>query len=127
MAVLSDYHWRDRVQGLRELRRVARRRVVLFNADPAQADLFWLTVDYLPSFLELFPARYRAPGAWQSELEHPLGPVRLVAAPIPGDSRLETSRRVNAGLRVAPVADAARTRRRAKAGASVLGSDDRSG
>ena len=31
MAVLSDHHWRDRQQGLRELRRVARQRVVLFN------------------------------------------------------------------------------------------------
>jgi ubiquinone/menaquinone biosynthesis C-methylase UbiE len=38
MAVLSDHHWRDRRQGFRELRRVARRRVVLFNADPAEAD-----------------------------------------------------------------------------------------
>jgi SAM-dependent methyltransferase len=85
MAVLSDHHWRDRVQGLCELRRVARRRVVLFNADPALADLFWLTVDYLPSFLELIPARFRSAGAWQSELEHALGPVRLVAAPIPHD------------------------------------------
>jgi ubiquinone/menaquinone biosynthesis C-methylase UbiE len=28
MAVLSDHHWHDRRQGLRELRRVARQRVV---------------------------------------------------------------------------------------------------
>jgi SAM-dependent methyltransferase len=85
MAVLSDHHWHDRLHGLRELRRVARRRVVLFNADPALAELFWLTVEYLPGFLELIPARYRAAGAWQSELEQALGPVRLVAAPIPHD------------------------------------------
>src|ERR1700686_2935603 len=39
LAVLSDHHWHDRLQGLRELRRVARRRVVLFNADPALAEL----------------------------------------------------------------------------------------
>ena len=44
MAVLSDHHWRDRHQGLRELR-VARRRVVLFNADPAESERFWLTAD----------------------------------------------------------------------------------
>ncbi|MET0972961.1 MAG: methyltransferase domain-containing protein, partial [Thermoleophilaceae bacterium] len=31
MAVLSDHHWRRRGEGMRELRRVARRRVVLFN------------------------------------------------------------------------------------------------
>jgi SAM-dependent methyltransferase len=85
MAVLSDHHWRDRRQGLRELRRVARRRVVLFNADPAEAELFWLTVEYLPGFLELIPARYRAADAWASELEQSLGPVSLTAAPIPHD------------------------------------------
>jgi SAM-dependent methyltransferase len=85
MAVLSDHHWHDRQQGLRELRRVARRRVVLFNADPAQADLFWLTSEYLPEFLALIPDRYRAPGAWQRELEDALGPVRLAPAPIPHD------------------------------------------
>ena len=50
IAVLSDHHWRDRAQGLRELRRVARRRVVLFNADPALADRFWRTSEYLPQF-----------------------------------------------------------------------------
>jgi SAM-dependent methyltransferase len=85
MAVLSDHHWRDRRQGLLELRRVARRRVVLFNANPALADRFWLTTEDLPGFLALIPDRYRAAGAWQRELEDALGPVRLVAAPIPHD------------------------------------------
>jgi SAM-dependent methyltransferase len=85
MAVLSDHHWRDRRQGLRELRRVARRRVVLFNADPAEAELFWLTGEYLPGFLGMIPARYRAVGAWPSELEQSLGSIRLIAAPIPHD------------------------------------------
>ncbi len=47
MAILSDHLWVDRRQGLRELRRVARRRVVLFNADPTAAGRFWLTRDYL--------------------------------------------------------------------------------
>ena len=85
MAVLSDHHWRERQQGLRELRRVARRRVVLFNADPAEANLFWLTAEYLPGFLDLIPLPYRAAGAWQYELERLLGPVRRVPAPIPHD------------------------------------------
>src|SRR4051794_40698903 len=34
MAVLSDHHWEDRAGGLRELRRVARRRVALLTWDP---------------------------------------------------------------------------------------------
>lgn len=85
MAVLSDHHWRDRKQGLRELRRVARRRVVLFNANPGEADLFWLSSEYLPGFFALIPERYRAPGAWQRELEEVFGAVRLTAVPIPHD------------------------------------------
>jgi SAM-dependent methyltransferase len=86
MAVLSDHHWRRRAQGMRELRRVARRRVVLFNADPAQAERFWLTRDYLRGFLDLIPASYRRPGYWTSELAALLeGELRAVPVPIPHD------------------------------------------
>jgi SAM-dependent methyltransferase len=86
MAVLSDHLWGDRVQGLRELRRVARRRVVLFNADPVAAGQFWLTRDYLPGVLRLIPPRFRQPGVWVEDyLVRELGPVRLVPVPIPHD------------------------------------------
>ena len=48
MAVLSDHHWPDRAAGLRELRRVARRRAVVFQFDlDAQLLDFWLVRDYL--------------------------------------------------------------------------------
>jgi SAM-dependent methyltransferase len=87
MAVLSDHHWRDRPRALQELRRVARHRVVLFNADPAQAERFWLTREYLPGFLSLIPERYRTPGAWAEELARELGPVSLRTVPIPHDCR----------------------------------------
>jgi SAM-dependent methyltransferase len=85
MAVLSDHHWSDRQRGLRECSRVARDRVVLFNADPGEADLFWLTTEYLPEFLELIPPRYRPPGAWESELCSALGEVELIPVPVPHD------------------------------------------
>jgi SAM-dependent methyltransferase len=49
MAILSDHHWSDREAGLRELRRVAHRAVVL-QWDPASCWDFWLTRDYLPGF-----------------------------------------------------------------------------
>jgi SAM-dependent methyltransferase len=68
MAVLSDHHWRDRRQGLHELRRVARGRVVLFNANPTETSLFWLTSEYLPVFLELIPRRYRQQGGGSASL-----------------------------------------------------------
>jgi SAM-dependent methyltransferase len=85
MAVMSDHHWTDRERGLRELRRVARDRVVLFNADPGEADRFWLTSEFLPEFLELIPARYRVRGAWERELRAALGRVEVRPVAVPHD------------------------------------------
>jgi DNA-binding transcriptional MerR regulator len=55
MAVSTVHHWADPVAGLREMRRVARRVVVLtFDTDePGWQDRFWLTRDYLPEFAEV--------------------------------------------------------------------------
>jgi ubiquinone/menaquinone biosynthesis C-methylase UbiE len=86
LAVLSDHHWSDRARGLRELRRVARRRVVLVNADPSRTDLFWLTRDYLPSFVDLIPPRFRKTGTWESDLRETLdSAVRTDVLPVPHD------------------------------------------
>ena len=85
MAVLSDHHWGDRRRGLRELRRVARRRVVLFNADPSEAGLFWLTTEYRPGPLDLISDGYRRSDLWERDFIEPLGPVQLIPVPIPHD------------------------------------------
>jgi SAM-dependent methyltransferase len=85
MAVLSDHHWEDRTRGLEELKRVARKRVVLFSANPGDAGRLWLTVEYLPGFLELIPPRYRRPGHWETELSGILGSARFIDVPIPHD------------------------------------------
>jgi SAM-dependent methyltransferase len=85
MAILTDHHWHDRLRGLHELRRVARRRVVLFNADPAQSKRFWLTTEYLPGFLQLIPTPYRKPGVWGAELAEIFGSVQIKSFPIPQD------------------------------------------
>lgn len=82
MAILSDHHWADRPAGLREMRRVAR-RVVILNADPALAEAFWLTRDYLPGFVDLIPEPYRRPGYWARELGDHLGPVEERPVPVP--------------------------------------------
>jgi SAM-dependent methyltransferase len=87
LSVLSDHHWSDRQAGLLELRRVARKRVVIVNADPALADLFWLTRDYLTGFHDLIPAGFEAPGAWQASLEAALGSVAVYPLPVPHDCR----------------------------------------
>jgi SAM-dependent methyltransferase len=49
LAVNTVHHWTDLRAGLRELRRVVRRRVVVFLRNPLRGAPFWLTKDYLPS------------------------------------------------------------------------------
>jgi SAM-dependent methyltransferase len=87
MAVFSDHHWSDRAAGLRELRRVARSRVVLLNADPSPIARYWLTAEYLTGFVDLYPGRLRSTGVWKADLERHLGPVRLEVVPIRHDCR----------------------------------------
>ncbi|MFI9467260.1 MerR family transcriptional regulator [Streptomyces sp. NPDC052492] len=55
MAVSTVHHWGDPIAGLREMRRVARRVVVLtFDTDqPGWQGRFWLTRDYLPEFADV--------------------------------------------------------------------------
>jgi SAM-dependent methyltransferase len=81
LAVLTIHHWHDRAAGLAELLRVARRRVVIVNWDPAGRDDFWLTREYIPALAEmdavLFPT--------VAELEATLGPVRVTPVPVPHD------------------------------------------
>jgi SAM-dependent methyltransferase len=55
MAVSTVHHWQDPIRGLLEMRRVARRVVVLtYDAtDVGWRSRFWLTRDYLPEFADL--------------------------------------------------------------------------
>jgi SAM-dependent methyltransferase len=85
MAIFTDHHWSDRAAGLREMRRVACERVLLLNADPAYADSFWLTRDYLPSIASLIPSRYQETGRWRQELQHYLGGTEVTRVPVPHD------------------------------------------
>jgi SAM-dependent methyltransferase len=85
MAVLSDHHWTDRSAGLREMRRVARKRVVIVNSHPGLADLFWLTRDYLPAFHDLIPADLKEIDAWPRLLSEALGPVEMKPLLVPHD------------------------------------------
>ncbi len=87
MAIVSDHHWADREAGLGEMLRVARRRVLLLNADPSLAPRFWLTRDYLPGFAGLIPGQYRYPGFWTAELQLLLGELELHPVPVPHDCR----------------------------------------
>ena len=77
MAVSTVHHWQDPIAGLREMRRVARRVVVLtFDAEDAlRHHQFWLTRDYLPEFAGLFTR-------WPS-LDGLAGAVGARAEPVP--------------------------------------------
>jgi SAM-dependent methyltransferase len=78
MAILSDHHWRDPIKGLEEMRRVAR-RVVVLQWDETWLGRFWLVRDYLPEVVALsaatpgLAARVRLLGA------------RIEPVPIPAD------------------------------------------
>jgi SAM-dependent methyltransferase len=55
MAILSDQHWPDPLRGLGEMRRVAR-RVVVLQFEETWLRRFWLVSDYLPEVSELAAA-----------------------------------------------------------------------
>jgi SAM-dependent methyltransferase len=81
MAILSDHHWDDRAAGLRELRRIARRQVVLFTWDPRFREAFWLTRDYMPASRRLIH------GMAIEDIASCLGGARVVPVPVPWDCR----------------------------------------
>jgi len=78
MAILSDHHWPDHDGGLRELRRVAR-RVVVLQWDSTDRERFWLARDYMPEWALDVPPLRAAMAA--------LGPARFEVVPIPHDCR----------------------------------------
>jgi len=82
LAILTIHHWTDRTQGLGELARAARRRVVILtHAWDLAASPFWLVDDYFPEILTLdrpiFPTL--------DELRRSLGPLSVYDVPIPRD------------------------------------------
>jgi SAM-dependent methyltransferase len=81
LGVLTVHHWPDRAQGLRELRRVARHRVVILTWDPAAMSGFWLVDDYFPDIVEIdrriFPSL--------EEFRATLGSIEIRPLPVPHD------------------------------------------
>lgn len=78
MGVLTIHHWPDQQQGIREMCRVARQRVVLLTFDPAARP--WLT-DYLPELAELDEAAMPS----LDLLADWLGPVTVEPVLVPHD------------------------------------------
>ena len=83
MAILTVHHWDDeREDGVRELRRVARDRVVVLTYDPSVSGRMWLMQDYLPEVAALddgiFPPPERIAG-W-------LGGATIETVPVARDT-----------------------------------------
>ncbi|GAA0464552.1 hypothetical protein GCM10009096_01300 [Parasphingorhabdus litoris] len=79
MAVLTVHHWSDLRAGLREMRRVARRRAVILTFDP-DAAYFWLA-DYIPDIITLDQPIMPKLDAF----DEAFGQVTVEAVPIPHD------------------------------------------
>jgi SAM-dependent methyltransferase len=79
-AILTVHHWSDLSQGLNELGRVARDRVVILTWDP-DAPAFWLTEEYFPAMVEQDRRRFPK----MSELAFALGKTTVHALCIPHD------------------------------------------
>lgn len=80
LAVATIQHWTDVRAGLRELRRVARKRIVIFLRNPESGAPFWLTEDYLP---RLDPSRKNA--AIVAAIRDELPSVTALPVPLPRD------------------------------------------
>jgi SAM-dependent methyltransferase len=80
LASLTVHHWPDWRHGVDEMRRVARRRVVVFTWD-ADSPGFWLTDDYFPTIIPTDRATFPSLG----ELADALGGAEVVPVPIPAE------------------------------------------
>ncbi len=82
MALLTVHHWTDLEAGIDELRRIARRRVVIFTWDQSVfRERFWLVSDYLPAAAAFDDRRAVA----IEHLVELLPGARVEAVPVPHD------------------------------------------
>jgi hypothetical protein len=81
MALLTVHHWADIKAGIAELRRIARRRIVILTWDPGVFRTFWLVSEYLPQAAAFDEAR-AVPVDHLSAL---LGGARVEPVPVPHD------------------------------------------
>lgn len=86
MAVLTLHHWSDQAAGLRELRRVARRRVVILSWVP-DIGAFWLLRDYFPALATLDKGRFFPTAETVALMTRSIGSTRVAVVPVPADCR----------------------------------------
>jgi SAM-dependent methyltransferase len=81
MAIITIHHWNDPIAGLREMRRVAREKVVVLTFDIDVFADFWMISDYLPE--ALVDDRQRFPTI--DTIVDTLGGCTVRYVPIPSD------------------------------------------
>lgn len=80
MAILTIHHWKDWRLGVSEMRRVARRAVIL-TFDPDLSEAFWLVRDYFPEFGAIDRQRFPTP----KDIVAFSGNGQIESIPIPHD------------------------------------------
>ena len=81
LAVFTIHHWRDLQAGLREMLRVARKRILIVTMDVDVFAEHWLVRDYLPEVLQGHAATFPR----ISSLLESLSSASSVPMPVPGD------------------------------------------
>jgi SAM-dependent methyltransferase len=81
MAMVTVHHWPDKEKGLRELRRVAKNRVLILTFDPGALHLFW-NERYFPELIEVERQRFPPTGLITRALG---GACEIIPVPIPLD------------------------------------------
>jgi SAM-dependent methyltransferase len=81
LAILTIHHWTSPLRGLGEMRRVARKRVVILTWDQEVWESFWLIREYLPCVRDF--DRRRVPAI--STIVRALGKCDIQSVPIPHD------------------------------------------
>ncbi len=83
MAILTVHHWSDQILGLRELRRVASRHVVILTFDPAFSHSFWLIRDYLQGNAQIDRDKFPPIAVYKDVFPN----LKVEPVPIPADCR----------------------------------------
>jgi SAM-dependent methyltransferase len=81
LAVLTVHHWEGLEAGLAQLRRIARRRIVILTWDHEVTRDFWLLREYLPEAVEVDQAM----AIPVDQLADLLGGARIETMPVPHD------------------------------------------
>lgn len=81
LAVLTAHHWANLNAGLKEMQRVARRRVIIVTFDSEALEDLWITADYFPEMLAL----KRPSGASSRDLLEKLPGATSSPVPVPKD------------------------------------------